>query len=455
MIVTKCDTKSAEEQEQIREYMRKDTKLTVENIVCIAAKKGEVDELLQLIASVSANKNRIVADVIERQTMTIQKNILEQVLLLLNSSKLSTNDLDAQIAETKRTSGEMQARIRRTISELEERVDSVTSNTVSGFNARIFNDIEEIVKNPPKGQDLNKLAYSNINRVKSLMFANFKSDIMKELRDVMRNQIGEEDNIAPASLNSAVQNIGEMENLSFTADLSLPELQQMNKMVAGGIKAAAVFATVGVVLRAAGGIAAIGKAVGIGKAAAGAKAAGTVASIGAKTVGTAAAVDTATDIASMISNQKTIKEMRALSQGMNTGMRAVDELDQQAGQVIPATSQEKQGLLEKLVSTITEHTSAKPQRQRLINDYIVFNLQPEFRQNLERISNGLIVNIETLIREGSEDAVNQIKYSLEQLKTQKLEARGAYQERIAQLESYKQELQTGLRLEDATAAYPL
>jgi GTPase Era involved in 16S rRNA processing len=410
LIVTKCDTRSTGELEQIREYMRKDTKLAVENIVCVAAEKGEIDELLQLIASVSEDKNKIVVEIIEQQAMAIQKNLLEQVLLLLESSGLSTYDLDAQIAKAKRAGGEMQARIRSAISELEERVDSVTLNTISGFNARIFNDLEEIIKNPPEEQDINQVAYSNINRVKSLMFANFKLDILKELRDVMRNQI-EEDSMELVSLGSAVQNMSEMEYLSFNADLSLPGIRQMNKMITGGIKVAVVVAAVGLTIYFTGGTAA------------------------GEMVGTALTVDKIRGITSI--------------------MQTLNELDQRAGQFIPEIGREGEGLFGKLVSTITEHTSAKPQRQKLINEYIVYNLQPEFRRNLEQISNGLVANIETLIRESSEDAVNQIKNNLKWLKTQERETKGAYQERIAQLESYKKELQTGLRLEEATETYPL
>jgi GTPase Era involved in 16S rRNA processing len=444
VIITKCDTKSTTEQEQMCTYIRDNTKLAMENIVCVSSQKGDVNELLNLIVSIQEDKNKIVSEVIDQQIMAVGKNILAQVMLLLNSAKLSTDELDSQIAGAKRTSTEMQSRIRRMISELEGRVDAVTLDTISAFNARIFNGLDEIARNPPKGQNVNQIVFSNINQVKSIMFSNFKSDILKELREAMRNQINDEYTISLSSINAVVQSIDDMHDLSLTIDLELPELQRMNKMIAGGIKAAAVAATVGLAIKAASGIAAIGNAV--KNAAAGAKAVGT-AGTAVKAAGVANAIDTVTDVGSMISNQRAVKQMQALSKGMKTGMQTVDELDQQAGQVIPMTKQEKKGLLEGLIGAITEHTHAKPQRQKLINDYIVFHLQPEFRQNLDQISNGLIAHIEKLIIESSEDAINQMKGGLEQLKNQKQEAKNEYQERIARLESYKRELESVLTLQ--------
>jgi GTPase Era involved in 16S rRNA processing len=105
------------------------------------------------------------------------------------------------------------------------------------------------------------------------------------------------------------------------------------------------------------------------------------------------------------------------------------------------------GMLGGLVNKITEQTIAKPQRQRIINDWIMFTLQPEFRQNLAQISRGVIGNIETLLLESSQESAAELRNNLQTLKTKKVEAASEYKERITRLKTYKTALITDGRSE--------
>jgi hypothetical protein len=99
-------------------------------------------------------------------------------------------------------------------------------------------------------------------------------------------------------------------------------------------------------------------------------------------------------------------------------------------------------MLEGLVSKITEQTIAKPQRQKIINDYIMFTLQPEFRQNLADIGRGVIGNIETLLIENSRESAAEWQNNLQTLKAKKIGEVSEYRERIARLKTYKTALIT-------------
>jgi hypothetical protein len=186
--------------------------------------------------------------------------------------------------------------------------------------------------------------------------------------------------------------INDMGNLSYNIDLSLPELQQRNKIIASGIKAATVMATVGVAVKAVGGVKAI---IGAVKTAATGKTAAGAASV-------INLADTATDIGSMISNQKAITQIKSTSEGVNKTASTVNQIDQQMGEHIPLVSQEKKGLVESLAGAVTERVYAKPQRQKMINDYIALNLQPDFRQRIEQISQSIINDVQTKLLEESQ-----------------------------------------------------
>jgi hypothetical protein len=99
-------------------------------------------------------------------------------------------------------------------------------------------------------------------------------------------------------------------------------------------------------------------------------------------------------------------------------------------------------LIEGLIGKITEQTLVKPQRQRIINDWIMFTLQPEFKQNLERISREITGNMETLLIESSQGAADELRNNLQTLKAKKDETASAHQERIVQLRAYKTALIT-------------
>jgi hypothetical protein len=105
------------------------------------------------------------------------------------------------------------------------------------------------------------------------------------------------------------------------------------------------------------------------------------------------------------------------------------------------------GMIGGFVNKVTEQTIAKPQRQKIINDYIMFTLQPEFRQNLADISRGIIGNIETLLIESSQESAAELRNNLQTLKAKKTEAASEYRERITRLKTYKTALITDGRSE--------
>jgi GTPase SAR1 family protein len=363
-ILTKYDTKAPPEREKIRVQIAGTLNLDKENIVCVSAKEDDIGEFLELVERIQAQKNEIVREVIEQQTAAIQNALAEQVQMLLKSADMSTDELDGEIAAAKRAEQEIRARIKRTVTEMENIVDSAASKTANDFNRRILDSLEALVRNSPQG-DINQAASSAVNSVASLMFTNFKSDVYAEVRNTLR--FSDDDNaITITQVNDAIQSADSAVSLSGTVDLSLPELQKANKIAAGVLKGAMFLA------------------------------------------------------ATFVTPTKA---------------------DDIAAAFIPS------GMLEGLVGKVTDKTIARPQRQRIINDWIMFTLQPEFKQNLVQISRGVIGNIETLLIESSRESVAELQTNLQMLKAKKLEAASEYKERIARLKTYKTALITDGRSE--------
>ena len=414
IIVTKCDSKSSREIEEVRAYIKNNTELDIKHIACVSAEKGNLTEFFELIHIIQNEKNAIVAEVVEGQLHALKMQLLEHIQFCLNSSELSNDELDKNIHEFKNAQSEINVSLRRIVAEFDECVDSAARNAMTVFNRRIFESLEDIAKNPPRGFDINAVAQANINDTANLVFANYKSDVTSNVRRICQGKTGGNLALNPAGLMSAAQNMGEIDSLNMTVDLSLPELQKVNKMTAMGIKAAAAALTIGVATAAAGGIRALGTAaVNMVKGASAGKAIDIL--------------DTVSDVGSIISNRRTRREMEAMAQNQQAG-----------GQPGAAPFvQENKGILETLVSAITEQTHAKPQRKKLIEDYIVFHLQPDFKTRLAYIGNDLLINMETLLVEGSQESLAQIQGELEKLKQQRSQEKGEFMQKIAELKKYQ------------------
>jgi GTPase Era involved in 16S rRNA processing len=358
-VITKCNTKAPPERQKVRAQIAETLKLDRERIACVSAKEGDIDEFLELVRHIQTRKNKIIKDRIEQQTVAVRNALAEQVLMLLKSADMPTDELDREIAVAKRAEQEIRARIKRAVPEMETIVDSVASKTVNDFNQRIMGSLDALVRNPPQGMDLSQAASSSVNSTASLMFANFKSDVYAEVRNTLH--FADDDNaLALGQVNNAIQSVSGV--VPFSGDLLLPELQEINKIATGVLKATA----------------------------------NVIAAVATSGVSEIAAVG----ITSLAS-----------------------------------------GLIEGLVGKVTG-AIAKPQRQKIINDWIISTLQPEFRQNLTNISRGIIGNIETLLIENSQASVAELQDNLQTLKAKKVEAASEYKERIARLKTYQTALIT-------------
>jgi hypothetical protein len=261
--------------------------------------------------------------------------------------------------------------------------------------------------------DINEIAHSIIEEVASLMFANFQADVLKELRDFKWDQFDNGNNMSVRfdPTEAVGENQGGIPSVR-TVDLTQQNINTANKVIVGGIKVAAAAVAVHV---AAGAIIGALPIVGI--------TAGVLTFLGQGPLVLATLATVGSSISSIFSNHLTSKKMEALGPG-----------------------RKEKGFLEGLVSTITERVYAKAQREKLINDYINSSLQPDFKHRLEQSGSGVIANIEEQLLKDSQEALDKIQNDLEELKRQKTEAAGVYQERMARLESYRSELQVPARL---------
>jgi hypothetical protein len=155
--------------------------------------------------------------------------------------------------------------------------------------------------------------------------------------------------------------------------------------------------------------------------------------------------DAATDVASVVSSVNHIQNRTKTQNGIateTTYSSSVYDSDNQIEQPqIFGMQEESKGAVENLVGLLTEHTHAKPQRKRLINDFIFGSLQPEFKQKMEYIGRNIVSSISHTLSSESENKMNQLKEGLETLHLEKESEKELYAQKINVLQTYKKSLE--------------
>ncbi|KAA6322609.1 hypothetical protein EZS27_027866 [termite gut metagenome] len=147
----------------------------------------------------------------------------------------------------------------------------------------------------------------------------------------------------------------------------------------------------------------------------------------------------------MASNVNHIQNKTKTKNGIateTTYLSSVNDSDNQIEQQqISGMQEESKGAVDRLVGLFTEHTHAKPQRKRLINDFIFDSLQPEFKQKMEYIGRNIVSSISHTLSSESENKMNQLKEGLGTLHLEKESGKELYTQKINLLQTYKKSLE--------------
>jgi len=352
-VVTKTDTKSASELQEVKAYLQKNAKMPLERIVAVAAKKGDVDAFINLIGEIQREKNKIVEEIFESQITGVKSELAKYVDQILESSKLSTKEIDGKISETNRLRVDVEYEIERELSGALGTIERTVNRTISNFNDSTLGILEDISRTQPSG-DINAVVNQKINNTASLYFDNFKEDIIRALpKDIL-----EELNIDSYA----------MTDINCNLSVDIPILDTIK----GVARAADSFLS------------------GFG------------------------------------SSQPQIND------GSNN-----NEYDTNPTSI---TEYKGGGIFEGLVDMIgslLDPILVKPQRKRIINEFIFNTLQPRFKEDIEWIKSGVIKSVKELLSAGRNAKYGEIANELEKLKAEKQEQKKAFEDRIGKITEFK------------------
>lgn len=417
LVVTKCDTKSAQDLEQVRKYIGDNIQLPIQQIVCVSAMKDDMQELFSLFSKIQDEKADIVKQVDAVRMQYVVKNLLGQIEELLKSSS-SDKDLENGIRQQEVDLRQLNRNIECLVTDVSSDVKEIGRKLTRQFEDIVSSRLESLVVG--KSNNFDAEAISAINNTATLLLNDYRNEIQSAFRRKANERQGKVEAVSLRSLEKLDLSALSVNDLSYNLNLNALGHQYDNAIA----MATKVVVAAGVVYA---GAVALG--------------AGGGAAVAATADDILDAADTATDVMSMQSNDKTASRIeRAVSFASQATdkMSAVDGYNQMAGQQMGADK----GIVESMVGFVTDKAMGKPQRKRAIHIYMDETLIPSFKNEMKRINNLVISSVDAMLRQEAADTIAQKKAALEQLRREYNEQKAEYEKRITQLRDYRNLLVT-------------
>ena len=435
LVITKCDTKSESELDTVKKYIAENCKLSLNQVACVSATKGDMSQIYELLQSVQNEKNRILEEVNAHRVNEIIKHMLEHIDEMLKASS-SDDQLEEAIREKEQELRKIERQIDHVLSTIQDDIEDEQRLVVRKFQDTIIGRLDSIVAG--KSENFNTEAVSAINSVASIYLNDFKNRVTRVTQRKMKDENQTNDEMNLQSIENIDVSSLSVSGLSFDLDLDAIG-HEYDGMIATGVKVAAAAAAVAAVVATAGGatgaVGAAGTAIEAGEAAA------TAAEVAIDAGAVIETVDIASDIGSIVSNShhvSRIQQMVNFAGQASEQYGKIDSLNNAAGQQMG----QKRGLVESMVGFVTDKTWGKPQRRRAISNYVDDTLLPQFRTAMNGNLQTVINNIRESLHLMAQVTIEEKKTVLEQLRHQRQDQKAVFEQRLGTIRDYKNELLT-------------
>lgn len=439
IVLTKSDTKSLSEIEAAKQYIAENCKLPVEQVVVVSAAKENMSELYALFETIQKSKNEILAKVDGQRIKDLAQILAKRIDEMLTASS-SDENLDMEIRRQQLDLDKIKRNINKLIDSMASDICEDGTKISRRFEDSMYEKLGALVAGGSANMDNDAL--SVINNTASLLLSEYKNNIMGILKSKVQSAQGSDSEIPIESLMSIDLSGVQISGLSYDLDLNSMG-HEYDGMIKTGVIAVAAVATVAAAVATAG---AAGAAAGAAGTAGTAGAAGTAAAAG--TAGTAGAagtvattvaaskavdiIDTATDVGSIIYTRKMMKRIAKTEEFAG---KAIDKYNK-------IEKADNKGILSSMVGFATERLLSKPQRVRAVRNYVDGTLAPEFKSQMENLSQSVVNMVRGSLQNDASEMIAQKTAMLNELKEQCSLHKAEFVRRKETLKQYKEKLST-------------
>lgn len=439
IVLTKSDTKSLSEIEAAKQYIAENCKLPVQQVVVVSAAKENMSELYALFETIQKSKNEILAKVDGQRIKDLAQILAKRIDEMLTASS-SDENLDMEIRRQQLDLDKIKRNINKLIDSMASDICEDGTKISRRFEDSMYEKLGALVAGGSANMDNDAL--SVINNTASLLLSEYKNNIMGILKSKVQSAQGSDSEIPVESLMSIDLSEVQISGLNYNLDLNSMG-HEYDGLIKTGVIAVAAVATVAAAVATAG---AAGAAAGAAGTAGTAGAAGTAAAAG--TVGTAGAagtvattvaaskavdiIDTATDVGSIIYTRKMMKRIAKTEEFAG---KAIDKYNK-------IEKADEKGILSSMVGFATERLLSKPQRVRAVRNYVDGTLAPEFKSQMESLSQSVVNMVRGGLQNDASEMIAQKTAMLNELKEQCSQHKAEFVRRKETLKQYKEKLST-------------
>ena len=412
LILSKSDTKSGSEIEAAKKYISENCQIPLKQIAVVSATTDSLEELYTLLDSIQKDKKDILIQVDGQRIKNITDLLIDYVETLMTASN-SDKDLEEAIRRSQYELDKISSNIHRLVDSMSDDIEEEGRTLSRKFEDTIFSKLNGLVTG--KSNNFDSEAISIINNTAALLLNEYRNNINTILREKANQQKGSENEVALSSLKEIDMSSIQMTGLSYNLDLNTMGHEYDGWIKTGVIAVAAV-----------GAVAAVAAS---GGTVAGVAAAATVDNV-------IDVADTVSDVGSIVSNQKAVGRIEkavGFVSNATDKYNSFNESNQQMGQKMGSDK----GIVDSMVGFITDKMMSKPQRVRAIRNYIDSSLTPEFKLQLNEISQALVNSIRNSLQNEASILIGQKTDSLNQLKSEMKEKKDVFENRMEQLREYK------------------
>lgn len=442
LVLTKSDSKSAEDIEAAKTYISENCQIPVRQIAVVSAMKGDMTELYALLDNIQKEKYAILATVNEQRLRNICGIMQEEIRTLLKASS-SNEDLVNAISDCRAELNSIDRNIDHLMDSLTEDIEQIDREICQKFEDAAAARLNSVIIG--KSANLNNDAFNAINSLSTVFVNEYRSRIQELLRNKANALRGSNGEVSLLSLQDIDVSAIQMPQLAFNMDLNAIG-HEYDTLLKTGVIALAAAATVGTV---AAGAASVSTAGAVAGAASGASTALDVA-------------DTVTDVGGIMYTRKAMRKMERAAiiaqaaQSARYALPAAVGATDNAGtiptgapgqQMTPEQAKQmflnearRKDILGSMVSYVTEKVISKPQRLKAIRSYVLDTLSPEFKEEMNFISQQLITDIRNSLHEEAKETIEGKTNLLDQMRDELQNQREGYKERVNRLQMYLEEL---------------
>ena len=409
LVITQCDLKANSEVEAARKYAASVSGIPLENIVCVSAYKGQLEELYSLLSRIQSDKAQILSKVNAYRAEELKSQILNVLEQLIKTSE-PNSDYSEVIREQQNKLNSLKHEIESVVEAITNDIETISRDSARKFEDQVYDQLDSLAASDGVNYDVEAKAL--VDSTLRVMFNDYKVSIQNLLFQKAHETFTSDGSIDLSGLIAIDLRGLELGEMPY--NLNLNNLgHKYDKMIATGVKIASAVAITAAVVSTGGA------------------AAGAVGAAGAATAEAAGAAELASAGVNAAATLSKIKKGYDFISNTSDKYREVEAKNH---------AHTERGAIESLVGTITDRSLGKPQRRRAIHQYVDLTLAPSYKQGLQSITALVVKTFSDAIQNSAANRMEEMTTALHNFKKAQEENETTYKERIHQLKDYQSEL---------------